>query len=141
MFDMDIMSAVAAGTKALEALKALQDINKQYDAATWKAKVAELMSDVADMKIALISANENIRELENEKKELSAKIAFKAEKTKYQNGFLYEVFDDGSTAEFPFCQNCMSNGKYVRIARAPIGQSSHCPGCKAHYDTRSVMRR
>ena len=41
---MDIMSAIAAGTKALEALKAIQDINKQYDAATWKGKVAELMN-------------------------------------------------------------------------------------------------
>jgi len=77
---MDIMTAIAAGTKALEALKAIQDINKQYDAATWKAKVAELMSDIADMKLALIDANENIRQLENENKELATKVAFKAEK-------------------------------------------------------------
>jgi hypothetical protein len=138
---MDIMTAIAAGTKALEALKAIQDLNRQYDGATWKARVAELMSDIADMKLALISANENIRTLENEKKDLSEKVAFKAEKTKYANGFLYEVFEDGAVAEFPFCQNCMTNGKFVRIARAPIGGSSHCPGCKAHYDTRSVMHR
>jgi hypothetical protein len=72
---MDIMSAIAAGTKALEALKAIQDINKQYDAATWKGKVAELMSDIADMKLALIDANENTRQLEKEKEELVAKIA------------------------------------------------------------------
>jgi hypothetical protein len=138
---MDIMSAIAAGTKALEALKAVQDINKQYDAATWKAKVAELMSDIADMKVTLIDASDQIRQLESEKKELTAKVSFKAEKTKYENGLLYEVFEDGTIAEFPFCQNCMTNGKYVRIVRAPIGGGSHCPGCKAHYDTRSVMHR
>jgi fumarate hydratase class II len=138
---MDIMSAIAAGTKALEALKAIQDINKQYDAAAWKAKVAELMSDVADMKLALIDANENIRQLENEKKELNDRVAFKVEKTRYENGFLYEVFDNGTVAELPFCQNCMANGKLIRIARAPIGGGSHCPGCKTHYDTRSVMHR
>ena len=53
---MDIMTAIAAGTKAIEALKGIQDLNKAYDAATWKAKVAELMSDIADMKIALIAS-------------------------------------------------------------------------------------
>ena len=61
---MDIITAIAAGTKALEALKAIQDINKAYDAATWKSKVAELMSDIADMKITLIEANDQIRDLE-----------------------------------------------------------------------------
>jgi hypothetical protein len=141
MIEMDIISAISAGTRALEALKAVQDINKQYDAATWKARVAELMSDVADMKLALIDANDRIRKLNTEKKELSERISFKAEKTKYENGLLYEVFEDGTIAEFPFCQNCMTEGKYVRIVRAPIGGASHCPGCKAHYDTRSVMHR
>jgi hypothetical protein len=47
---MDIMTAIAAGTRALEALKAIQDLNKRYDEATWKAKTAELISDIADMK-------------------------------------------------------------------------------------------
>ena len=104
-------------------------------------KVAELMSDVADMKLALIDANENNRHLEKEKEELAAKLAFKAEKTKYENGFLYEVFEDETVAEFPFCQNCMTNGKFVRIIRGPDGSAAMCPGCKTAFDTRSVMYR
>ena len=138
---MDIITAIAAGTKALEALKAVQDINKSYDAATWKAKVAELISDIADMKLALIEANDKIRALDMEKGELAAKVVFKAEKTTYEDGYLFEVFDNGEVAEFPFCQNCLTSGKYVRIARSPGSGSAFCPGCKTHYDIRSVMHR
>jgi hypothetical protein len=135
---MDIMSALTVGTKALEALKAIKDIEKDYDAATWKAKVAELMSDVADMKMALVEANDKIAELERRAATLTAQVAFKAERTVYENGFLYEVFQDGTVAEFAFCQHCMTEGKHVRIARGPGGSSAICPSCKTHFDLRSV---
>jgi hypothetical protein len=137
---MDIVTAITAGTRALEVLKALQDLNKSYDAATWKGKVAELMSDIADMKFALIEANDKIRDLKEDNEQLSAKIVFKAEKTKYENGLRYEIYEDGTIAEFPFCQNCETNGKFIRITRA-LGNIASCPGCKATYDMRSVMRR
>ena len=137
---MDIITAIAAGTKALEALKAIQDMNKAYDSATWKGKVAELMSDIADMKIALIDANEQIRDLEKEKDLLMTMVAFKAENTINKNGFCYEVFDDDQVSHLPFCQYCMTNGKYVRISHSPSGGgSSICPSCKTHYDTRRIM--
>ncbi|RXH04917.1 hypothetical protein [Bradyrhizobium vignae] len=138
---MDIMSALSVGTKALEALKAIKDIEKDFDAATWKAKVAELMSDVADMKMALVEANDKIAELEKRAADLTAQVTFKAENTVYENGFLYEVFQDGDVAEFPFCQHCMTDGRHVRIARAPGGASAICPSCKTHFDVRSVWHR
>ncbi len=137
---MDIVAAIAAGTKAIEALKVIKDINKSFDDATWKGKVAELMSDIADMKMALIDANDKIRSLEKDKQDLAAKVVFKAENTVYENGFLYEVFDEGKVAEFPFCQKCLTDGSYIRIARSP-GGSCMCPGCKSHYDVLSVMHR
>jgi hypothetical protein len=56
---MDLMTGIAAATKALVALKAIREIDKSLDAATWKAKVAELMGSVADMKLALIDANDS----------------------------------------------------------------------------------
>lgn len=137
---MDIITAISAGTKALEVLKAIKDIDKSYDAATWKAKVAELMSDIADMKLALVEANDKIHTLNKEKEELKEKVVFKAEKTVYKKGNLFEVFDNNEHAEFPFCQNCMTAGRYVRIVRGP-NSDAICPRCKTHYDLRSVMHR
>ena len=139
---MDLMTGIAAATKALEALKAIREIDKSFDAATWKAKVAELMGSVADMKMALLTANDAIRALENDKKELTSKLIFKAEKTTYENGFLYEVFEGGNVAEFPFCQRCLTEAKYIRLARSGSGGGAAvCPGCKAIFELRSVMHR
>jgi hypothetical protein len=61
-----------------------------------------------------------IRDLEEVEEQLSAKILFKTEKTKYENGLRYEVFDNGSIAQFPFCQNCDTDGKLVRINRSNL---------------------
>ena len=132
---MDIITAIAAGTKALEALKAIQDINKAYDAATWKSKVAELMSNIADMKIALLDANDQICDLEQHNDTLTKQVAFKAEKTINKTGFCYEVFDDGQVSDRPFCQNCMTGGKYVRIVHGVMGAvNAMCPSCKTQYN-------
>jgi hypothetical protein len=125
--------------RALEALKAVQEINKSYDEATWKAKTAELMGDIADMKVTLVEAQERIRELQNENEAVKTKLQFKAEKTKYVNGWRYEVFEGGGLADFPFCQRCETEAKFVRIVRS-LGPISNCPGCKGTYQTRDVMR-
>jgi len=42
------------------ALKAIQEIDKNLDAAKYKPKVAELMSAVIDTKIALVDAREEV---------------------------------------------------------------------------------
>ena len=49
-------------SKGLETLKIMREIDKDFDAAAYKAKIAELMGSVADAKIALIDANEQISE-------------------------------------------------------------------------------
>ena len=46
--------------RRLEALKAIQEIDKNLDAAKYKLKVAELMSAVTDAKIALVDAREEV---------------------------------------------------------------------------------
>src|SRR5271169_1821350 len=100
---MDLIVGIAAATKALEALKAIRDIDKSFDEAAWKAKVAELMGDIADMKIALVTANDTIHALEKGKKELTDKLAFKAEKTTYEKRVLVPLPDhfEWATASLP----------------------------------------
>jgi hypothetical protein len=47
---MDIITAIAAATKSLELVKAIKDIDRQMSVAELKAKSAELLSDLADVK-------------------------------------------------------------------------------------------
>jgi hypothetical protein len=138
---MDIVHAIAAGTKALEVLRAIRDINKAYDDASWKSKVAELMSDIADMKMALFEANDQMRALQTDNDKLAKQVRFKAEKTIYEKGLYYEVYDDGQIAELPFCQSCMTKGEFIRLVYGPIDVSrSYCPGCKTHYNSSAMTR-
>jgi hypothetical protein len=57
---IDFAVAIASKTKCWEALKAIQEIDKNLDAATYKAKVAELMSAVSDAKVALVDVREEV---------------------------------------------------------------------------------
>lgn len=59
---LDIPTTLMALSKGLETLKIMREIDKDFDAAAYKAKIAELMGSVADAKIALIDANEQISE-------------------------------------------------------------------------------
>ena len=51
---IDFAVALTSLTKGLEALRAIQEIDKNLDAATYKAKIAYFMNAVAEAKIALI---------------------------------------------------------------------------------------
>ena len=55
---MDFMTIIATATKSLEMVKALKDIDKQIGEAELKARAADLLSNLADLKVALVEAKE-----------------------------------------------------------------------------------
>jgi hypothetical protein len=59
---MDLMLAFTAATKSIELLRAMKDLDKQYSQAELKAKAAEPLSNLADVKVALIDARDQIAE-------------------------------------------------------------------------------
>ncbi len=59
---MDLMVAISAATKALEGLKLLREIDKSFDDSAFKMKIAEISSDVADLKFALTEAKTSLAE-------------------------------------------------------------------------------
>ncbi len=63
---MDVMTTIAALSKGLEVLKTLKDIDLQFDRATYKAQVAELMSTRAEAKVSLLDTREELREKDSE---------------------------------------------------------------------------
>lgn len=50
---MDIVGGLAAASQALGIAKALRGIEKDYDAATYRAQIAELIDALTDAKLAL----------------------------------------------------------------------------------------
>jgi len=58
---MDVMATISALSSGLDILKTLKDIDLEFDRAKYKAQVAELMSTLAEAKISLLDAKEQIQ--------------------------------------------------------------------------------
>ena len=78
---MDLIVAISAATKALEGLKLLKEIGKSFDEANFKLKIADISSDVAELKIALTDAKTLLADKDAEISKLRQNFAFKAEHT------------------------------------------------------------
>lgn len=71
---MDIMSALASVGQAIKIAKDLREIERDMDSASYKAKAADLYSNLADLKMALTDAKEELHEKDTVIKKLQAEI-------------------------------------------------------------------
>ena len=55
---MDIAAAITTARAAFETLKALQDVDHAVDKATLKTRLADVMNNLADVRMALAEAKE-----------------------------------------------------------------------------------
>ncbi|MCF6272162.1 MAG: hypothetical protein L3J37_03085 [Rhodobacteraceae bacterium] len=71
---MDIVGGLSAASLALGLVKDLRDIDRSVDEATFKLKVAELTSALADTKISLSDAKLSMSDKDEQIRSLEAKI-------------------------------------------------------------------
>lgn len=71
---MDIIGALTVASQSVKLAKDLKDLERELDAATYKAKMAELYSNLADIKMALTDATELLHEKDAEIKRLKAEL-------------------------------------------------------------------
>jgi hypothetical protein len=71
---MDLVTALATLGQAIKLTKDLRDIERGFDAAAQKAQIAELYSALADVKMALTDASEEIHAKDRKIKTLEAQI-------------------------------------------------------------------
>ncbi len=131
---MDIPGTITAITASINALKGLREINAEYDKAELKAQLADVMSSLADAKIALSEAQELIA---NQSKGISAlKASFEksAQLVEYK-GFKYEPNENNSPKGEPFCPRCeQRDGFLMRLSQSKGAVTDlQCPECKSIY--------
>jgi hypothetical protein len=134
---IEIAQALTAVTAAIGLAKELSATDRAIDKADLKLKAAELTSALADAKIALSTAQDQIRDRDKEIAKLKASFK-KAQETIEHHGFHYEQ-RNGKAVGMPFCPHCMSSGFLSRLDRPTPGRGK-CPNCKNEFNGVSCFR-
>jgi hypothetical protein len=132
---MDIPIVLTSLTKGLELLKAIREIDKNFDAATYKGKIAELMSTVADAKNALTEARDELAARDQEIKRLKTNFQLKDDNTVRREDFLFASGEDGEPIGRPYCPRCEQiDGVLIKLTpNEGMRGNMLCPQCKTKY--------
>jgi hypothetical protein len=126
---MDFAGAMASAASALTIVKQLNDVDRSLGEGELKAKIASLYVSLADVKMALADAQQEIQAKDHEISELKKRTAT-AKPMIELNGFQYEAVD-GKASGLPFCPNCLLENIQIRPVKSLSGHQ--CPKCKSHY--------
>jgi hypothetical protein len=133
---MDFVTAIASVTKGLEILKVMRDIDKNFDAASYKGKIAELTVALADAKRDLIDARDEVDIKDKEISRLKEVFRGRSENTVISRGRRYEARPDGSPMGMPYCDRCETmDGILIRLTEV-VGKEGYkaiCPQCKSDF--------
>jgi hypothetical protein len=133
---VDLMTALAIAGQALKLAQDLRGIDKALDAAEFKAKIADLTGALADLKLVLIEARDDLATKDAEIERLKKQLQRKAELIEH-GGFSYDKGKDGKPKGDAYCPVCLAKDELlIRLTRPPHGTtSSRCPNpsCKAVY--------
>ena len=128
---MDLVGAMSATASALSALKQIKDIDQAFSKAELKAKLADIYGDLAEVRIALVDAQELIRQKDEEIKRLNA-AANKPPEVFVYRGFPFKQAD-GKIEAGPYCPNCHDRSGLALLGRGNITILQVCPRCRGEY--------
>lgn len=129
---MDLAAGIAIAGQAIGLVKDLREIDRGLDSAEYKAKMAELYSALADVKMALADARDDLKLRDAEIERLRNSLAKQHDLIEV-HGFKMLKFEDGTPRGNPFCPICeQKEGRYIHIENIP-GNYNVCPNCKSKF--------
>lgn len=131
---VDPSSVIASVSTALKAAKAWRDVEKAYEAAGFRAQLADVIDALTDAKLALAEAKENHSAKDNEIARLKQTIADRASLIAGEGGYKYRVTLNGNPAGFPVCPKCdQIEGRLIHLVQNGPADSAKCPACDNTY--------
>lgn len=134
---MDWAVALAAAGQAVSIAKDLREIGKGLGEAETKLKLAELYTNLGDVKMALVDAQTEMREKDREIDDLRKSFELRA--TLVERGdFKFFAGPDGRAKGMAICPRCETvDGRIIRVVRV-LGGHTNCPECKRVYVERDT---
>jgi hypothetical protein len=123
---VDFALALSTLSQALKLANDLRGIEKVYDAAEAKLKIAQLTSNLADLKITLVDAKDELSGKQAEIDRLTALFKRHADLVE-ANGYKYDNAGDGRPKGHAYCPVC------EQLVTTLMAEHQQCPKCKALY--------
>lgn len=132
---MPIVEAIAAVSQAIDVAKGLRAVEKGWDAAGYKVKIAELMTALSDARMELVAAREAATDKDAEFERLKATLAGQASLVEARGGFKYRSDDKGQPAGLPVCPTCeQRDGRMTLTIKDGSPRKVRCPVCDKRFD-------
>jgi hypothetical protein len=132
---MDISAGIASLKTAIDIVKTLNEINKSYDEANYKANIIDLIEKLSDAKLALIEAKEKIFDKE---KEISSIKNFSIQHKALVDGghgYRYQANENGSPIGFPMCPKCEQlDSRLIQLVQHGKWYGAKCPACASEFN-------
>jgi hypothetical protein len=123
--------AITAITNAIRLASDLRSIEREFDVAEYKLKVAELTTLLADVKMALTDARTEHAAKDEEIERLKAVLAKRDTDTVEYRGYRYRKGEDGKPRGDPFCPVCEAKEGLLILTTWSWekGRPKQCPNC------------
>ena len=136
---VDFATALTVLGQAVNVVKGLNQIDREFDKAELKLKVAELSGALATAQLTLAEAQREAADKDAEIGRLKASFREKQDLVEY-HGYYYRKRPDGKPQGPPYCARCVQKGAlHMTTSSAGPGRPQKCPDCKAEYQDISVF--
>lgn len=131
---IDIAALLSSTTAAIGVAKAVSEAKGIYDQADLKLKMAEIVSTLADVKIALAEAGSESKAKDEEIARLKKAFAFSGTTVEH-HGWQFPTTKHGEPYGTPFCPKCIEmDGRFMVLRHVGQGFASvACPLCSTKY--------
>lgn len=132
MPDLTTISTIISSVKtATEIAKLIKDADLSLEKAEMKMKVADLISSLADAKIAAAEINDLIKQKDDKIKKLEEAFALKSKLKRYKDAY-YVINEEGIPSGDPYCSHCWE-ASIRGIHLYYMHPNLICPHCKTKY--------
>lgn len=131
---IDIATLLSSTTAAIGVAKAVSEVKGIYDQADLKLKMAEIVSTLADVKIALVEAGSESKAKDEEIARLKQAFIYSGT-TVELHGWQFPATKHGEAYGTPFCPKCIEkDGRFMVLRQVGHGYADvACPLCSTKY--------